>query len=162
MPRGQQGPSQRGAWRDVDPPGRDTGGRTSRRGAPPLATIAGQFARAADRVTEAGDALIVARTSDGGAYAFTLLTREGRKKAYAASEEELCLLIDGLLEEYPAEEKSSETRVRPKISTQPTSQGSGDLERLKADRTGFLERLKGSQMQVEAEQAAAVDGATRR
>lgn len=53
-----------------------------------LADVPG-LAAVLDRITAAGAALIVARTSDGGAYALTLLDGDSRAKRYAHTQGEL-------------------------------------------------------------------------
>lgn len=59
-----------------------------------------KLGRVLDSITAAGDALIVARTSDGGAVVLTLLTDNGRDKAYAGTQAELDSRIDWLYGEY--------------------------------------------------------------
>ncbi len=53
-----------------------------------------------DRVIEAGAALIVARTRDGGAIALTLLNDDGREKTYAVSQADLDDALSELANRY--------------------------------------------------------------
>jgi hypothetical protein len=53
-----------------------------------------------DGVISNGDAIIIARTSDGGALALTILSDDGRAKQYAAGQEELNAAFAALAEAY--------------------------------------------------------------
>lgn len=85
--------SGRGVWRVTSGADRRAGAGTN------LADFKGLGA-VLDRVTRAGDALIVSRTSDGGAIAFTLLSGAVREKSYAASDAELHDVLDALWARY--------------------------------------------------------------
>jgi hypothetical protein len=52
--------------------------------------------RALDQVTSNGDAMLIARTSDGGAVALTLLEGDDRHKLYATNQDELDRIFDEL------------------------------------------------------------------
>jgi len=56
-----------------------------------------------DRILNAGDALMFARTSDGGAVVVTLYAGEARHKTYAADQNELNDAWAALAEAYPDE-----------------------------------------------------------
>jgi hypothetical protein len=53
-----------------------------------------------DGIVSHGDAIIIARTSDGGAVAITVLSDEGRAKHYAAGQEELDSAFAALADAY--------------------------------------------------------------
>jgi hypothetical protein len=53
-----------------------------------------------DGIVSHGDAVIIARTSDGGAVAITILSDDGRAKHYAAGQEELDAAFAALAEAY--------------------------------------------------------------
>jgi hypothetical protein len=53
-----------------------------------------------DGIVSHGDAVIIARTSDGGAVAITILSDDGRAKHYAAGQEELNEAFAALADAY--------------------------------------------------------------
>lgn len=53
-----------------------------------------------DGLVGTGDALMFARTSDGGALSITLLRGKGREKVYPATKEALSEVVEWLREEY--------------------------------------------------------------
>jgi hypothetical protein len=65
-----------------------------------LADLTG-IATIIDRIACAGDGIIFSKTSDGGAYAITLLTDDRREKAYAASQADLEEIAEQLANDYP-------------------------------------------------------------
>lgn len=65
--------------------------------APTFVSVVGdQLGRALDLVTSNGDAILIARTSDGGAVALTLLEGDDRHKLYATSQDELDRIFEEL------------------------------------------------------------------
>lgn len=60
-----------------------------------------------DDITAAGAALIVARTSDGGAYALTLLDGDTRAKRYAHTQSELDEAFESLARTYAAQPENA-------------------------------------------------------
>jgi hypothetical protein len=55
---------------------------------------------AISKVVDAGDAVIVGSTRDGGAVCITVLSGDDREKLYASSEEELGRICEALLDAY--------------------------------------------------------------
>jgi hypothetical protein len=54
-----------------------------------------------DRIVEAGDGIMLSRTSDGGALVVTLYAGEARHKQYCASSAEVWAAFDALWQAYP-------------------------------------------------------------
>jgi hypothetical protein len=53
-----------------------------------------------DKILSVGDAIILARTSDGGAVAITLMRDREREKAYASDQAELDELVSAMWDQY--------------------------------------------------------------
>jgi hypothetical protein len=53
-----------------------------------------------DAIVNQGDAVMFAKTSDGGALCITLLRDKARDKGYSANQDELQAQVDWLKEEY--------------------------------------------------------------
>jgi hypothetical protein len=97
--RVEAGKSQRSLAKPAAP-ARTAFGKTLRKGVGPRLALVEELGPIIDAVLESGDALMFARTSDGGAVCMTLLRDKNRDKGYAASQEELQYQIDWLKEEY--------------------------------------------------------------
>jgi hypothetical protein len=60
-----------------------------------------------DKILSVGDAIILARTSDGGAVAITLMRDREREKAYASDQAELDELVSAMWDQYGGTETSA-------------------------------------------------------
>ena len=69
-------------------------------GACPTCDEIASIGRVLDAVIASGDAIILSRTSDGGAVVITLLSDSGREKAYASTEAELSRAFEDLRAKY--------------------------------------------------------------
>jgi hypothetical protein len=75
-------------------------------GAPPRGAAGARFSRCEelgailDGLIGEGDAILLARTADGGAISITLMRDNRREKSYPVSQEELNFLMDWLKDEY--------------------------------------------------------------
>lgn len=92
-----RGPAKPGAPK---PAARVGFGANTRRGEGPRLAKVEELGPLLDAITSQGDALMFARTSDGGAICITLLREKARDKAYASNQDELQAQVDWLKDEY--------------------------------------------------------------
>lgn len=67
-----------------------------------------RLGRILDAIGAAGDAIVISRTSDGGAIALTLLRDSGREKTYPATQADLDYALDWLYSEYCGDSATAE------------------------------------------------------